>query len=123
MPETFEAKIAPKWIVHICQKADWQAALEQGVYQAASLVDVGFIHCSGPDQVVAVANRFYTGCADLVLLWIDPARLQADLRWEAADEDLFPHIYGKLNLDAVQAIADFPADLDGHFYTHPVRPD
>lgn len=123
MSEAFEAKNQSKWIVHLCQKTDWQAALEGGVYQAPSLEEVGFIHCSRPDQVVAVANRYYAGCTNMVLLWIDPNRLQAELRWEAADQDLFPHIYGELNLDAVQTIADFPAELDGHFSTHPVHPD
>jgi uncharacterized protein (DUF952 family) len=123
MSEAFAAETQPKWIVHLCQKADWQTAREQGVYQAASLGEVGFIHCSRPDQVAAVANRFYAGCPNLVLLWIDPNRLEADLRWEAADADLFPHIYGPLNLEAVRAITDFPAGPDGHFVYDPVDLD
>jgi len=111
------------WIVHLCHNADWHAALEKGYYQADSLVEVGFIHCSRPEQVMGVANRYYTGINDLVLLWINPASLRAELRWEASDEDLFPHVYGLINIDAVQAVDNFPAASDGYFYTVPAVPD
>jgi uncharacterized protein (DUF952 family) len=36
-----------------------------------------------------------------VLLELDDAKLKAELRWESADNDLFPHLYGPLNLDAI----------------------
>ena len=117
MPGSPESSSKQNWIVHLCQSADWQTALEQGYYQADSLTDVGFIHCSRPEQVVAVANRFYLGRRDLLLLWINPDLLRAELRWEASDGDLFPHIYGPLDLDAVQAVVPFPAESDGHFYS------
>lgn len=123
MPEIFDGEIQPEWVVHLCEKEAWQAALEQGYYRAASLDEVGFIHCSRPDQVRGVANRYYSGCTNLVLLWIDPNRLGASLRWEAADGDLFPHIYGQLNLEAIRAVVDFPADQDGHFSANPVYPE
>jgi uncharacterized protein (DUF952 family) len=119
---SFESPRGQNWIVHLCQSADWQAALKMGYYQADSLAEVGFIHCSRPEQVAGVANRYYVGYTDLVLLWIDPDRLQAELRWEAADKDLYPHIYGSLNLNAVQAVVAFPAASDGHFYTDPAFP-
>ena len=89
MPGSPESSIKQNWIVHLCQSADWQTALEQEYYRADSLTDVGFIHCSRPEQVVAVANRFYLGRRDLVLLWINPDLLRAELRWEASDGDLF----------------------------------
>jgi uncharacterized protein (DUF952 family) len=79
----------------------------------------GFIHCSRPDQVLEVANRFYAGAVGLVLLWIDPLKLTSEIRWEAADGDVFPHVYGPLNLDAITWVDDFQPDANGVFCTLP----
>ncbi len=95
-------------IVHICPRQDWLAARGTGVYRAGSLEKEGFIHCSRPEQVLAVANRFYRGVPDLVLLWIDPAQVIAEIRWEAADGEVYPHVYGVLNTDAVEAVSELP---------------
>ena len=104
-----------QYLVHLCTRAAWQAAQDAGSYQPPSLAAEGFIHLSRPDQILKVANTFYRGLAEAVLLWIDPTRLQAALRWEAADADLFPHLYGALNLEAVAAINDLIPDQDGVF--------
>jgi len=39
----------------------------------------------------------FAGRDDLVLLEIDPTRVQGQLRWEAG----FPHLYGALEIEAV----------------------
>jgi uncharacterized protein (DUF952 family) len=102
-------------IVHICERAAWVQAQKSGEYRPASLAMEGFIHASQPAQVLEVANRFYLEKQDLLLLWIDPQRLRPELRYEPADGDLFPHIYGALNLVAVVAVDSFPPDADGVF--------
>ena len=102
-------------IVHVCKKSDWTAAQEMGEYRAASLELEGFIHCSRPEQVLRVANAYYPGQLDLVLLWINPQKLTAEMRWEPADGDIFPHLYGPLNLDAVVKVVDFTPDNDSVF--------
>jgi uncharacterized protein (DUF952 family) len=102
-------------IVHICERDAWEVAQTAGEYRPASVGVEGFIHASKPNQVLGVANRFYQGRQDLLLLWIDLQRLGPELRYEPADGDLFPHIYGALNLDAVIAVSSFPPDADGIF--------
>ncbi|MFN2199193.1 MAG: DUF952 domain-containing protein [Anaerolineales bacterium] len=102
-------------ILHITTASDWQAALDQGTYRCNSLDTEGFIHCSKLGQILTVANHYYPGQQGLVLLWIAPDRLTADLRWEPASGDVFPHIYGALNLDAVLAVSEFSAGADGTF--------
>jgi uncharacterized protein (DUF952 family) len=104
-------------IFHIAGKAEWQPAVESGVYEPPSLATEGFIHCSTVDQVVESANRFFRGRQDLVLLSIDTERLKGAVRFEkpANPEDarrrkLFPHIYGPLSLSAVIQTLDFPCD-------------
>jgi uncharacterized protein (DUF952 family) len=107
------------WIVHLCSCQAWQLAMQTGDYRPQSLEDEGFIHCSHPDQILQVANQFYYGLSDLVLLWIDPQQLIASVRWEPVGEQIFPHIYGPLNLTAVRAVSDFIPDEDGTFRRQP----
>ena len=102
-------------LIHLCTHRDWQNAQEQGILISKSLSQEGFIHCSQPQQILEVANRFYKGIPGLVLLWIDPEKITSDIRWEAADGTLFPHIYGPINLDAVISVMDFKPDDDGTY--------
>ncbi|HMN63308.1 MAG TPA: DUF952 domain-containing protein [Anaerolinea sp.] len=105
------------FIYHITPLRDWQAAQAAGTYTADSLEREGFIHCSTAEQVVDTANRYYAGQAGLALLRIRVEALRAEVRYEnlVGGEMLFPHIYGPLNLDAVESAADFPPGADGRF--------
>jgi len=104
-------------ILHITSKSDWMAALASGRYRADTLATQGFIHCSKPDQVIAVANALFCNRTDLVLLEIDEARVSSEIRYENLEggSKLFPHIYGALNVDAVSGAAGFRPDSDGRF--------
>jgi len=107
------------FLVHLCSFRDWQIARESGEYRADTFESAGFIHFSKPEQILKVANRYYPAAKDLLLLWIDPASLEAELRWETSDGDIFPHLYGPLNLDAVIGVNEFPPDPDGIFRSIP----
>jgi uncharacterized protein (DUF952 family) len=102
-------------IVHLCRLSDWEQALRQGAYRSPSLDTEGFIHLSRPEQILWVANQFYQHQQDLVLLWVDPEKLQAKLQWDAVEQTTFPHLYGELNPDAVVKISSFSSDFDGVF--------
>ena len=69
-------------IYHIATRADWAAAKAAGAYTADSLASEGFIHCSTAGQVIATANRIFRGQRDLVLLDIDSARVEPEIRYE-----------------------------------------
>ena len=90
-------------IYHVVTQTDWQFALENGFYEAASLASEGFIHTSKENQVKGVLERYYKNQTDLLLLHIDEDKLIPQLKYENASsvEELFPHIYGRLNLNAV----------------------
>lgn len=99
-------------IVHLCQRKDWLAAQGLGEYRALSLETSGFIHLSRPDQIDQVANAFYRDVPDKVLLRVKPDRLTAELRYEPSDYEAdlgqyFPHLYGPLNLDAVESVIPY----------------
>jgi uncharacterized protein (DUF952 family) len=109
-----DAGLAPgEHIFHIATVEDWKAALLAGDYRVStlgrSLADEGFIHASRADQVEGVRDAFYAGAVlPLVLLEIDPARLEVELRLEVPPGAgmTFPHIYGPLRTDAVVAVHD-----------------
>lgn len=93
-----------------------------GTYAPTSLRDDGFIHGSTIAQVIDTANRFYRGQYDLVVLQIDESRLKAELKYEAptmmhgeSAGELFPHLYGELNIDAVVRIVELRREADGSF--------
>ena len=112
-------------IIHICERNTWKTAVDSGSYKPDSLESEGFIHCSRPDQVLDVANTFYSDLDDLVLLIINPQYVQADILWEEpvgstfpgnrSDSDVFPHIYGPLNPDAVTRVLDLQRNPDGGY--------
>lgn len=112
-------------IFHILNQKDWQAAQATGEYRPASLINEGFIHFSTNQQAVAVANTFYKGQADLLLLKVDVEKLTAPLKWEPpvglpapsghTAQELFPHLYGVLNLSAVIDVIKFPLNANGIF--------
>lgn len=107
-------------IFHITQRQQWQAAQEQGVYHGESLDTEGFIHCSTLPQVIKVANLFFAGQSELVLLGIDADRLQAELRYDPVEGgESFPHVYGALNLEAIGPVYDFEPQPDGTFELPP----
>jgi uncharacterized protein (DUF952 family) len=112
-------------IYHITSRAAWQDAQQRGDYRAESLETEGFIHCSTKSQVLPVAENFYKGQRGLLLLMIDPVLLSSELKWEppsggtpppgVPDGDLFPHIYGPVNLEAIVKVLDLEADLNGKY--------
>jgi uncharacterized protein (DUF952 family) len=93
-------------IYHVITSTDWQKAVQQGFYEAASLALEGFIHTSKAEQVQGVIERYYKGQSDLLLLHIDETKLTAPLKNELAPSvnEMFPHIYGRLNIDAVTKV-------------------
>lgn len=90
-------------IYHVVTTTNWQKAVQQGFYETPSLALEGFIHCSKKEQVSDVLERYYKGVEDLLLLHIDETKLTAPLKYELAPSvnEAFPHIFGRLNLDAV----------------------
>lgn len=110
----------PGVLVHLCSAGSWAEAQEAGALRPESLHSVGFVHLSTPQQVHLPANRLYRGCTDLVLLQVDPAKLDAPVRWEPGvpgdpEAMLFPHLYGPLPVRAVIGVSDYRAGPDGIF--------
>lgn len=104
-------------IFHITKDEDWERARVVGGYRPRTFAPEGFIHCSKPDQVIDVANRLFRGQKGLVLLCINTRRVGPEIVYENLEggQDLFPHIYGPLNLDAVVDVVSFEPEKEGRF--------
>ena len=102
-------------ILHITSARAWAEVIDS--YTAPSLETENFIHCSLPEQVTGPANALFSGQADLVLLCIDVQKLRAKVIYEDCYKagEMFPHIYGPINADAIIDAFPFPPDADGQF--------
>lgn len=107
-------------LVHLCSPGEWAIARQSGAHRPASLVTEGFVHLSAPHQVHLPANRLFAGRSDMVLLRLDPTRLDAPVRWEPGvpgdDPALrFPHLYGPLPVSAVIGVERYRPGPDGMY--------
>ena len=95
----------PDIIFHLSFRADWAVGLAAGDYRAPSLAEEGFIHASADEaQMLRVAARLFAGRTDLLALDVDTERLPEDspvIREAARSGEIYPHVYGPINPDAV----------------------
>lgn len=96
------------FIYHITTKKQWEAAKAVGSYESDTLATEGFIHCSTEQQVPGVLERYYAGKTGLVKLKIEKTKIERPLIFELAGSinEVFPHIHGAINLDAVVAVTE-----------------
>ena len=108
-------------IYHLTTPGEWAAAQRSGEYQAPSLADEGFIHCSADEaQTLRVAQRLYAGREGLIVLDVDAGRLTAEVKRESSRSgEIYPHIYGRINLDAVLRVRTLSVDADGRHRLEP----
>ena len=110
-------------IFHIAKREAWASAQAPRTYQPEMFPVEGFIHCSTRDQVTQVANVRFRGQPGLVLLSIDTNRVIPKIVYENLEggQQLFPHIYGELNIDAVVHVAGFEPAADGSFRSEAIE--
>jgi uncharacterized protein (DUF952 family) len=97
----------------------WRAA---GRSFAGTPVDKadGFIHLSTRSQVRATAEKWFKGQDGLIIVCVDLDKVKSPVKWEPSrNNELFPHIYGTLESDAVEWTAPFPLTEDGSSFVYP----
>jgi uncharacterized protein (DUF952 family) len=90
-------------------------ALREGAFAGAP-VDVadGYIHLSAASQVTETVAKHFAGQSGLVVAAVDLAALGNAVRWEESrNKELFPHLYGRLTMDAVMAHCPLGWEADG----------
>src|SRR5580698_5298729 len=65
----------------------------------------GYIHLSCGSQLAATLDKHFSGVDGLMLVAVDLSRLGDTVRWEPArGGQLFPHIHGRLPVEAVLSV-------------------
>ena len=102
-------------IYKILTRAEWRAASAAGRFEGSAIDrQDGYIHFSATGQAQETARRHFRGQTELVVLEVEADDLGAALRWEPSrGGDLFPHLYGPLDVAHVRAVTEAPLDGDG----------
>ncbi|MGH6825842.1 DUF952 domain-containing protein [Methyloceanibacter sp.] len=102
-------------VYKICPDSALQEAKRLGRFDgSADDARDGFIHLSAASQVAGTLAKYFAGQRDLVLLAVDPERLGERLRWELSrGGELFPHLYGPLELEHVISVQPLVLQEDG----------
>jgi uncharacterized protein (DUF952 family) len=103
-------------IYKICPASAWREAERQVVYcGSADDARDGFIHFSTAAQVAGTARKHFFGQRALFLVEVDGDALGDALRWERSrNDELFPHLYGELDLGAVISVINLNMRSDGN---------
>jgi uncharacterized protein (DUF952 family) len=104
-------------IYHIVSEADFLSHNDGRQYVPSDFAASGFVHCALEPSVLPVANDYYAVVTDtLLLLRIDPTRLNSPTRYESASptgtagtshlatSPVFPHVYGPIDNAAIDGI-------------------
>ena len=87
----------------------------QSVFWRSSLTDEGFIHASPKHQLARVAQKHYRQVENLMLLEVECDLVTPEVKWESAAGDLYPHIYGEININAVVSAQAIEVNSQGEF--------
>ncbi len=97
-------------IYHIATLENWKAQLQDTThYTPPTFLQEGFIHCSTPQQVEAVANRLFLAEDSLLLLLVDEEKEKDFITYEnlRGEPELYPHIYRPLPKSSILEILEW----------------
>jgi len=89
-------------IYHIISRDKWGDVKDQNLYEPDSLEKEGFTHCSEKDQLEIVAEFQELDREKHLVLEIEEDKIKSEIKYEGETEEKFPHIYGPINLDAIE---------------------
>ena len=93
-------------IYHILTRLEWEEAEKESEYWPPSTDEEDYIHCYTEEQLLNADFSEFSSNQELTIIKINSAKLESFVVVEDITESgiMYPHIYGYLNLDAVEAI-------------------
>ena len=104
-----------KLIYKILTREQWQTMQQSGTLVGAPIdLQDGYIHFSTATQTSETLAKYFGAQSGLELLEVSVDKVSANLKWETSRNDqLFPHLYAKLQLDEVNRHWTLDLDSDG----------
>jgi len=122
-------KSIERMIYHIVPEKEYRQRSADDRYVPAHFDEIGFVHCALETSVLPVADDYYANVENnLLLLQIDPAKLQSTTKYEAAAPEkgagtrhldsspVFPHVYGPIENSAVAGIGVLRQGKNGYVW-------
>ncbi len=102
-------------VYHLVQPEWWETFANKDYYESETLSEEKFIHLSTFEQINGTLSNYFKGLNRLFLLHIDASKLTSNLVFEDLFETgiTFPHLYGRLNKDAVVEVQELLMDAYG----------
>ena len=96
-------------------KKDWKPFTESGFFTPNSLDDIGYIKCFEGKYAELIANSNHSDSSQLLLLVIDPLRINEPIKKISEDKLEFYTIQGKFSIDAIIDRITLKKSNSGHF--------
>jgi uncharacterized protein (DUF952 family) len=108
----------------IVKKELWQSQLKAfGKFIGTELdLQDGYIHLSAKEQLKETATKYFKGQNGLILIAVDLQLVQGEVKWEPSrNNQLFPHIYGAIDLLAVKWLRELLLTPDESDFIYPTE--
>ncbi|MCH8813791.1 MAG: DUF952 domain-containing protein [Chloroflexi bacterium] len=101
---------------HATPKEHWDACDHDQPYLPPDFAAGGFIHCTDSvESLPSVLTTYYKDQpGEWIVLSIDKDRVSAPILYDDPD-NVFPHLYGSLNRDAIVDVRGIARSDDGRF--------
>ena len=102
-------------VYHLVDPEWWETFANKDYYESETLLEEKFIHLSTLEQVNGTLSNYFKGVNRIFLLHVDASKLTSNLVFEDLFDIgiAFPHLYGRLNKEAVMEVQELLADADG----------
>lgn len=106
-----------KFIYHLLTANSLENAIRENLYYPKNFTEDGFIHCTEKmDTTLLVANDYFGNEQEVLVFRLNLSRIKPPVKFEPPspvqgggsshlkEKNLFPHVYGELNLDSIEGV-------------------
>ncbi len=102
-------------IFHFVEKRIFKKNFKDDYYINPTLETRGFIHSVTKDNMQIIAERYLKLQEPVVILVLNEAKINAPIIYEESKGIFYPHIYGKIEKEAIIRILPMLKSEDNHF--------